>query len=300
MALSILLLGSSLALASVPALGASPAPEPTFTPGQAWLDAALPTEAPAGTTVSIGALLWSPDQGDVVTSITPRFTIHPATGKAAAAIANGVPDWRGHYTAQLVVPRGGFGRFDIGIPVTFCDAAGACVHQDSLFDVAVGPPVDVKLPAIASGSLSLSATTVPVRTSIHIDAQVFPNISWPERLPLPSRLYVQVREQQGPIVLEAPADAGQFGDGSYAANVIVDKPGDYVAQLATVLGAGVGDLFGTALAPFTVTASAEAAPAPATARRGEAATEWWPVALGAFGLVVAALLFFRGAERARA
>jgi hypothetical protein len=304
-ALASLLWVSSLALASVPALGASPSPEPTqppesgpphFGPGQAWLDAPLPTAAPAGTTVLLGACLWSPDRGEVVTGITPRFRLHPASGKAADAVTNGTPDWPGHYTAQLAVPPGGFGRLDIGIPGSFCDDAGNCVEQEFLFDQAVGPPLGVKLPAIATAQLALDDTDLSARTAIEIQAFVSPNADWPGGLELPARLVLQVRERQGPVVLEVPADAADFGAGYYLASIIVDRPGDYVAQLAAAEGATGGDLFSTGIMPLTITARAGPTPVPApTAGGSPAPPEWWPLALGAFGLIVAALLFFRGA-----
>ncbi len=303
-ALALVAGAACLALASVPAFAASPSPGPTpraHAPGQAWLDGELPIGAPEGATVVIGALLWSPDQGDVVTNITPRFRIHPASGKAPPAVANGVPDWRGHYTAELVVPRGGFGSLEIGIPGTFCADTGSCVQQEFLFDVAVGPPVDVKLTAFASGSLSLSAATVEARRSISIDVQVGTNVQWPGRVAYPSRLFLQVRERQGQLVLEVPAEPGQFGDGSYSGNITLDQPGDYVVQLATTAGATGADLFPEALQAFTVTPATQATPAPVLAPAGDgaAAPEWWPLALGAFGVVVAGLLFLRGAGRDR-
>jgi hypothetical protein len=304
-AFAILLVAACLALASAPALGASPSPGPlttprAHTPGQAWLDGELPVGAPAGTHLSIGALLWSPDQAAVVTAITPRFRLHPASGKAAATVANGVPDWPGHYVADVVVPPGGFGTLDIGIPGTFCDDHNVCVQQDFLFDVAVGPPVDVKLPAITAASLQLSAPTVEARSSIGLEAQLNPNVQWPRPLQLPSRLVIQVRERQGPIVLEVPAEHGGF-DGDYVANIAIDKPGDYVIQLALTADATGPDLFPTALAAITVTPSTQptAAPAVTTTGAGTAAPEWWPLALGGFGLLVAGLLFFRGAGRNR-
>jgi hypothetical protein len=302
-ALAGLLCGAGLGLAPVPALAASPTPAATTGPhrdNQAWLDSPVPTGAPAGTEFAIGAFLWSPEQRDIVTSVTPRFTVYPQTGKAAPVVTNGVPDWPGHYIAQVVVPKGGFGRLTIGIPGTLCDDHNVCQAQEFLFDQAVGPPVDVYLPAITSGSLQISSDTIEARSSVAVEATLNPNVQWPEPLQLPARLVIQVRERQGPIVLEVPAEHGQF-EGDYVANLAIDKPGDYVIQLALGPDATGPDLFPTELAAITVTPSTLATPVPATTGKGAGAAvpEWWPLALGVFGLLVAGLLFFRGAPRNR-
>jgi hypothetical protein len=284
-------------LAASPSPGASPVPTETiepFSPGFAWLDAALPTGAAAGSKVSIGAFLWSPHDERAVTGATVRFTLHPASGKAAPTTATGVPTWRGHFVADLLVPAGGFGRLTMGFPGNFCSDAG-CLDQDFLFEIAgVGPPTDVPLTAIATGHLTLSEPVVQSRAPAAVDVTVSANAPWPTAIDLPDALVVQVRERQGGVVSEVPAVATAAEPGHYTATVTLIQPGDYVVQLATTEGATPGALFGTAIAPLTVErAPVSAQPAPTTG----SLPDWWPLGLAGIGLLVAALLFVRGRPR---
>ena len=288
-----------------PALAASPTPPggptpavspeetPDFRPGDAWLDAALPKDAAAGSELTIGAFLWS-GGGDAVTHITPVFRLHPAQGTAKPTTGNGIPDWAGHYVARVKVPVGGVGRLEIGFPTVFCSDT-ACFDQEFLFTIHdAGPPVNVPLPAITTATLMLASPTIESRQRMVMDILVEPNVDWPgPALAMPDQLIVQVRVRQGPIVTEVPATRPRPGVAEYRAQVSLIEPGLYVAQLAIAPSATGSELFTTALAAIEVTAPA-ATPTPPTGSEAGGLPEWWPLAAGGAGLILAAFLILRG------
>ena len=277
---------------------ASPDPgQPTA--GIAWLDAPLPLDAPAGSTIVVGALLQQPDFIGVLQFATPHFNLAPATGGAAPSSANGVPDWKGHYVARLVVPRGGVGVLSIGLPGTICEN-DTCVAGDWPFrPISVGAPTGLPLPFVSTVTLDVANAAPRAHEPFEVNVDLLPRVAWPNPLTLPDALVLEVKVAQGPLLAEVPllrAGGSAASTGRYAGQVTVDVAGDVVIQVATKASPNTEDLYGTAIRRLTVQ-SAASAPGPAVDGRGGGLPDWLPAALAAGGLLVALVLILGGRRR---
>ena len=261
------------------------------TAGVAWLDAPVPRGAPAGSTITVGAVLVEGDSANLMQFATPAFRLSPASGAAPATLANGTPDWRGHFVAHLEVPAGGAGELRVGLPGTIC-VNDACTAGDWPFEIRVGPPTGLPLPLLTTADLVLADATLTAHATTAVEVDLAPRITWPQPLALPDRLVLEVRVPQGPTVAEIPLDREAAGGGRYTGSLSLDQPGDYVVQVAVAANPIEDDLYGTAIRRLTVVGAAE--PPPATAEDSSGLPEWWPRGLAAAGLVLAVVLIVRG------
>ena len=108
---------------------------------QARLDAPIPGDAAAGTTLVVGwtATQADGDGGTVAFTGAPVFIALTAPGAAEAealVIGDEFPAGSGHYTASIVVPPGGIAPdgVSIGLRGTSCEA-GVCQRSDLLFEL---------------------------------------------------------------------------------------------------------------------------------------------------------------------
>jgi hypothetical protein len=290
-----------VAIAAGTAIAASPGPSPAATleplptgdevAGRAWLDAPLPADAPAGSTIVVGALVVFTDPvggAGLVGGATLRARLYPAQGDAPASVATARSDWRGHFVASLEVPPGGVGRMTIGEPGRFCNDSG-CKDLDFLFEpVEVGPPADLPL-TFTSTARIVPPETITARQPATIEVDVQPRVAWPDPgLVLPDRLVLEVRVPRGPVLQELPIANAPADPGHYAGSLTLIEPGDYVLQLATTTNPSEAQRFGTAIVAITV------APAPAVAPSSSGPPDWLPLALAVTGLTVAGILILRG------
>jgi hypothetical protein len=286
-------------LGIVPISAATPEPLPTDGQviGRAWLDAPLRVDAAPGSTIDFGAVVVFSDEtggpGGLVGGATLRTRLFPATGNAPPSVGSARADWRGHFIGTLEVPPGGVGRLTLGQPGRFCNDSG-CADLDMLFEpIEVGPPVGLPLSFLATARI-VAPQFVTARQPALFEVDVQPRITWPAPgLAMPDRLILEVRVTRGPVVVELPIANSAADPGRYTGTLTLIEPGDYVVQLATTTDPSEAQLFGTALVPITVDPPAIPAP-PATP---DGLPDWWPLALAAAGLAVAALLIFRGRAR---
>jgi hypothetical protein len=298
---ALVLAGTAAATALSPALAGAASPSPTVAPvtseppgpttaGVAWLDGPLPRDAAPGSTITVAAILVQGDGADLMQYVTPAFRLSPATGGGPATVANGTPDWRGHFVAHLEVPSGGVGELGIGLPGTIC-VNDSCTTGDWPFEIRIGPPVGLPLPLVTTAALVLADSTVAARAQAAVEVDLAARVDWPEPLALPSQLILEVRVAQGPTVAEVALDRDAARLGHYAGNLSLEEPGDYVVQVAVTKEPTEGDLFGTAIRRLTVVAAADPPPTLATA---SGLPDWWPLGLAAIALVLAAVLILRG------
>jgi len=293
-----MLLATTAAVAAPRAsLGVSPGPgasaepsEQIFPPGDAWLDQPLPLDAAAGASIRVGAFVWQASDGQAISGGV-RMSLFPAHGSAKANTAFAASDWHGHNVAQLIVPVGGVGRLEIGLPGQLCLDSG-CMDEDFLLNIrGVGPPTGVPISLLARARLALSSSAVAARTPISVDVVVEPNLEWPAPgLAMPGQLILQVRVQRGPISTEVSLVQSPTDPRHYTGTLSIADPGAYVAQVAAARGATGTQLFTTAIAAVTVTA---AATQPALIEPGGGLPDWWPIVAAALGLLVAVLLLVR-------
>jgi len=152
---------------------------------QARLDAPIPADAAPGTTLAVA---WTTTQADgdggtVAFSGAPVFialTAPGATKAEALVFGDEHPAGSGHWTASIVVPRGGIAPdgVSIGLRGTSCEA-GVCQRSDLLFEL-VGhvmvPAVAVEGDVVASPRAADPAGGEPVdpAASRAADAPPFP------------------------------------------------------------------------------------------------------------------------------
>jgi len=247
-----------LAVASV-AAAASPSPAPSPSPFvsslEAWLDDDLPTDAPAGTPLTIGATLWMPDQAELLPMSGVFVRLRPASGTAAPTETTGILDWPGHVTASLVVPTGGVGDLEIGQTGSACDATG-CHRVDLLFVIAgVGPPPDAALPQIATVRIDPPVTTPTAGESVGIGMILTLKADWdPFAFAPPSALALQVSVPRGPTIDDVAAPLTDPGTLRYSASVTFPDAGRYLLEAAATTGAAGRDTFTTSLTSVNVVA----------------------------------------------
>ena len=137
------------------------------------LDAPLPVDAPAGSTVRIA---WSVDieldEGSLPFNAEGVFVrLVPASGAPVHIVAR--QDRPGHYVATVEVPTGGLGKVLFGLRGEACSAGGACAPSDEYFRVGsasggvAAPAAD---PAVAPAPIAQA----PVETSPAIGMTIDP------------------------------------------------------------------------------------------------------------------------------
>ena len=249
-ALAAVLLGSAWGGAGDRAFAAppSPSPEPTEEPFEdfemeAWLDAPLPLEAQAGTTIHIGALVWIRGANEAVRGATLQVRLHPATGDAEPTFDYAHQDFIGHVVADLEVPIGGVGDLEIALPETMCENDVCGPVKTPIAVRGVGPPPGVHLSVLANAVTSPPIEALVTGRPLPFGISVQPKVEWPAPgLDLPSALWLQVRVSRGPIVEDVAANLVDAAAGRYEAPITFDEPGEYVLEAGTRPDADGSDL----------------------------------------------------------
>jgi hypothetical protein len=243
--------------------------------GQAWLDRPLPSDAPPGSTIAVGATIR---QGEHA-SIRVFFRVRPATGAATPIEVIASMDWETHYAADVEVPVGGVGTLDVGIVIEVCPQPGACERYDGLFEVAgVGPPPDSPITLIATAAILPPASEVVAGRPFELDVSLTPNADWePGAFQFPASLLVDVREARGESIAVVPATLDDPAQGIYRATVTLPNAARYVLQVST----DANDLFATGVATIT------AAPTPLVPEPGPGLD---PLLIAVIGLGAVVLL----------
>ena len=133
---------------------------------QARLDAPIPADSPAGTTIEVGWTTFQTDgQGGSIVAFSgaPVFIALRAPGAEAPGtlvFGDEYPSGSGHFTASIVVPDGGIapGGVVIGLRGTVCEAGTTCVHHDLAFEL-VGA-------VLVSAPVASAIVAAPVRDPI--------------------------------------------------------------------------------------------------------------------------------------
>ncbi len=240
---------------------ASPYPQGVVEGVESWLDRALPTDAAPGSTIRVGATIWSTRDDGPISGSSVFFRLYGATGDEFAEVV-ATEDWKGHFTATLVVPPGGVGELHIGTQGTACDANG-CTRSDAIYEVAgVGPPPAAPLPAIATAAIRVETADpvagVPTVLTIVLGARA----DWdPATVPDPAELRLIVREPRGPDL--DVVTAVRTSPGVFEATVTFPDPGEYALQAAADASGDPDSLFSTSTVLVTVAAPAAETPTPA-------------------------------------
>lgn len=229
---------------------------------EAWLDRPLPTDARPGTSVQIGAILWSRESNaPIATSVFVR--VHPASGDGVAAEVATRQDWPGHVVAQVTVPAGGFGELEIGTTGSACTASG-CVRSDALYAVAgVGPPPGAPLTTIATASVVPPAEQLVAAKALEYEVVLVPRAGWDAAaMPWPDELTLQVRRPREPVLAEAPMRLEDAPSGTYRGSIVVPERGTFVFQVALSAGDDATAVFGGSAISLDVEPPVDGAPEP--------------------------------------
>ncbi len=248
-------------ITAVPAArGADPSPSPFVLEVQAWLDAALPTDAAPGSELTVGAFLWDQVEGTGATPSPTFMRLYPAAGDAPPSEGPARQDGPGHVVATLIVPEGGAGQLQIGIRGSYCGPDG-CAPSEVLYEMAgPGPPTDAPLPRIADVEIEPLLPTLVAGEATPVNLVLRPKIDWPGFGP-PDELALTLREPRAEPFAEVPAMLVDRVGGRYEASVTLPEPGAYVLEATTVGAASQADIFSASGVSVTAIAAPGATPA---------------------------------------
>jgi hypothetical protein len=236
---------AALALpAAIDAASPSPSAEPSASPSEqpfdsgidAWLDRPVPTDAPVGSTIRIGATIWGRDMEQLLPGMLPFIRLRPATGSAAPAEQPSRQDWPGHVFASLEVPEGGAGTVEIGMAMQACGSSGCDGDMEFLFTIAgFGPPPGAPLPAIATATIEPMGEPVIAGQPIEIRVRLEWLGDWEDGgdVHLPGQVFVLVREPRGPDIDSVAVPASSTTSGLYEGSVTFPGAGDYALEVST-------------------------------------------------------------------
>jgi hypothetical protein len=286
-----------LALLAYPqiASGASPSPsaEPEGgDPGPpgivAWLDRPIPADAAAGASLPVGVLLWDetghsiPDMGGTI-----QVRVHATDPSVEPATVSGRSDWPGHFTATIVIPKGGVGSIDFFSPSTVCEN-DVCRPDEFLFPIAgAGLPPEAPITGLAEARILLPSDPLVADRAADISVRLEPRSDWdPDALVLPSSLVIRARQARGSNLTTATLSLTDPGDRVYEGSLTLPAAGDLVLEAATDVEGGDATRFPTSMTRITVEAAdtAEAAD-PGPARDADDSLPLWFVV----GMAVVAL-----------
>jgi hypothetical protein len=239
-------------------------------PWDIWLDAALPTDAPAGSSIRIGFMAWDREQHSVVSGYALSGRIWDRSGEAPPYAQYAKQDWAGHGYVELVVPAGGEGRIEFG---NFGRVER--LHGDVYAIAGVGPPPEAPLTLVATSQITARDVLAAGRPA-RVEITLLPRVNWPSgALKPPTTLALRARIPRGGSVAEVPATLTDPDTLTYEATIAIPDPGVYVLEAATGSGAEGSDVFATAAlrvnvapgaaSPLTGTTSAGAPASPSTA-----------------------------------
>ncbi len=311
----VILIGSAaaaVAIAICSGVAAGASPEPSADPGamtniEAWLDVAIPADAPPGESYAIGVTLWDTAQGRLAEFNGGYVRLHPAKGSAKPSLATTSSDWPGHLIADVEIPAGGAGALEIGLSDQVCTIRGSvqtCANTEFPFRLAgTGPPPDAPRTALIAATTTVPSGPLlagePIDLTVTIELQAGWDIA---SLGLPDQLVAYANKRSGPDLATATInDSGERTPTAitYRGQITIDESGEVTLFVAlpgngtedqvlpgatTRLDIG-GDVAGPSTAPST---------APPVPTRTPPVTESvpWPL-IGLGVLIVAAGLLVR-------
>jgi len=168
---------------SPPALAALLPTRDSLGPIEVWLDADFITpDAPPGGTLEAGFTFWDLGQLALKPVDGVYVRLRPAKGAAAASEGRIRPDFPGHVVADLVVPKGGPGKVEVGIHGQACDADGTCTPADIPLPIAgKGPPTGAPALDLLSGAIHDLVGDIVAARPFPVTADVAPRGLWDVR-----------------------------------------------------------------------------------------------------------------------
>lgn len=269
-----LLAGGLLAI-SLAVVGPVGAASPSVSPGpsqsgeprrmmgiSAWLDAPLPADAPAGSTIDVGVTIvdvGTDGRARLSRAVPSYLILSPATGDAPASRVSTRSDWPGHVRAAVPVPVGGPGPVQVGFEGQECRDDGTCQNVDVPFaDGGVGPPPDVPRAELVTALLYPPAEPAIAGRPLTLEVEVTPRGAWdPATLGLPDRVIAIVNEPRGPDVVTADLLRRGAPGGPYTGSITIPLAGAYAISIAFPGAQGREDqVLSGATAGLTVEAAA--------------------------------------------
>jgi len=248
---------------------ASPYPQGVVPDVGAWLDRALPKDAAAGTEILVGATIWSSRDNGPIGSSAVFFRLYAGDGGPDFSEVVATEDWRGHFSGNVIVPKGGVGELHIGTQGTSCDANG-CTRSDAVYEIAgVGPPPMAPLTAIARAEIYPPNVRVVAGQPFPLLVVLHPGAEWePRYFTFPATLRVVVRDPRGPD-LEVVAVTEGSEPGHYHTDLTLPGEGSFALQAATAGSTGANvdplpaaELFSTSTILVEARVPASASPSP--------------------------------------
>jgi hypothetical protein len=155
---------------------------------QAQLTTTIPRDATPGSTLAVewDAFMPSPVRRDPIMEAPIFIRLSPVGGgKATEGRATERPSGSGHYVAEVIVPKGGIGRVEIGLLGEICQSGKGCIRDDIML-VMVGTvmadstdPAAAKVVAVAPVATAVpvaAASVAPAVTTPAAQAPVAPGI----------------------------------------------------------------------------------------------------------------------------
>jgi hypothetical protein len=254
----------------------------------ARLDAAIPRDAKPGTNVAIGWTLsvlegteWQAFDA-TGTAIFIRF-VGTTAGSTTEALATG--DGTGHFTAHVVIPRGGVSNVEIGI---HGDCSGtACDDLFQLAGVGKAPAVvpadelDARIDPLPALGPPYTAVDVTVRVSLR------PGVALDGRV-LPGSVVVRSRDVDSDLATYAVAVPA--GEGVYQATLPLPSTGHLWIEAGMGSQQGLSRVFGHSFTVLRlpVPGATTGAAAGTTGRGAAASAGGAPAAVSASGAAPAA------------
>lgn len=287
----VLLLAGGLAQAGVGrASAASAAPSASPDPGvfsnlEAWLDTALPSDAPAGSTIAVGLTIWDSQQSNFLAMNGLYLKLQPATGKGHPTEAEIVrADWPGHFMAHVIVPKGGPGAVEVVVR----DETDLPIQVDG-----VGPPAAAPLSALVGAQVHLPSKPVTAGLPLDLVVDVRPQADWEPPINLPDRLVVIATLGRGPDLANVEIHLAAGSTTTYTGPITIPAAGDVSLVFAFPGGtSGADDVIPGATTRVKV-GTAETSDGPRATAPATDGGQAWPLIGGAVALVVAAAFVIR-------
>ncbi len=273
---------------------------------QAHLDAALPTDAPPGTVVTVGwtiAVL----EGDTWTDIDPGNVFIRLVGTDGVTEARATGDGAGHFVARIVVPAGGIGSAWIGSDDT-CIGPACARTPDQLFTIG---GIGAEPPIVPANELVATIDPFPLLgppyTEVDVTARLAPRpgvqVAGRE---MPGSLWIRARDPRTGLATYIEANR-IMAWGVYRATLPLPSAGELEIEVGTGSGKGLSQVLARVATPLVVApagarkdaAGDAAASAPAASESVAArSVSEAPLALGAVAAAAVVLVGLALARRA--
>lgn len=281
------------------ALAASPssAPAPSIAGPEgveAWVDADFITpDAPPGGVLEAGITFWNAPGHALARVGGVTVLLRPAKGDAKPSVGTVQADFPGHVVVDLVVPEGGPGSIEVGVPAQVCKADGTC--SETLLPIPIagtGPPPEADAADLIDATLHPLVGDIVAGREFPITVDVVGKGQWVlDTLPLPDHLIAVVAEVGGADVATAELRPGVQPGSPYTGRLTIPETGQLSLTVAIPATNGEDQVLPGATTALKVIGggrppSAEpTAPEPPAAPSGEIPMVVW---LGGIGAVLVA------------